>query len=128
MPAPVGVRGQGSVEYLFVVVFLVGFIVAVLVPALQESELSYAIASVRSQAVAYGAAHPDLRLTVLNYSVQDGRVLIDAQVYNRSSDSLVATPLGLKAAMVAGIHALAPSSGFDGACANTSNYEYCVIS
>lgn len=122
-------RGQGSVEYLFVVVFLVGFIVAVMVPTLQQGEISYALAGARSAAVQYTAEHPELRLTVLNYTVQGDRVLLDPKVYNRSSGFLlVAPPQEMKGLMLAGIHALAPSLGFDGTCANTSNYEYCMVS
>lgn len=120
-------RGQGSVEYLFVVVFLVGFVVAVLVPSLQEAELSYALAGMRSKAVEYEAAHPELRLTVLNYSVQDGFVRIEPKVYNRSADAYVPVPQELRDAMLSGIHALAPSLGVNGTCANTSNYEYCMV-
>ncbi len=128
MPAPLALRGQGSVEYLFVVVFLVGFIVAVMVPTLQQGEISYALAGARSAAVQYTAAHPELRLTVLNYSVQGDRVLLDPKVYNRSSGGLVAPPAEMNGLMLAGIHALAPSLGMDASCANTSNYEYCMVS
>ncbi len=123
-------RGQGSVEYLFVVVFLVGFIVAVLVPALQAAELSYAVAGARAQAVAYEANHSELRLLTINSTVlqSEGRVFLNVTVYNRSSDALVAAPQGMKDAMLAGIHRLAPNMGVDGTCANTSNYEYCFVS
>ncbi|GEM_PF-2964359 len=123
-------RGQGSVEYLFVVVFLVGFIVSVLVPALQTAEISYALAGVRAQAVGYEADHSDLRLLTINSTVlqAEGRVFFNVTVYNRSSDALVAAPQGMTDAMLAGIHRLAPNMGVSASCANTSNYEYCFVS
>ncbi len=121
-------RGQGSVEYLFVVVFLVGFIVSVLVPSLQTAEISYALAGARTGAVGYEANHSDLRLTRMNYSVDKDQVVLNLTVYDRSTDRNVVTPQGLKDAMLAGIHSLAPSYGLTGSCANTSNYQYCVVS
>ncbi len=127
--SPRRLRGQGSVEYLFVVVFLVGFIVAVLVPSLQTAEVSYALAGARAQAVAYQANHSELRLLTINSSVlqAEGRVLLNATVYNRSADAVVPAPQGLKDAMLAGIHRLAPNMGVSSSCVNTSNYEYCFV-
>jgi len=116
------------VEYLFVVVFLVGFIVAVMVPTLQQGEISYALAGARTKAIEYEAAHPQLRLTVLNYTVEGDRILLDPRVYNRSSGRSMKAPAEMKVVMLQGIHALAPSLGVDGQCANTSNYEYCMVS
>ena len=128
--SPKRLRGQGSVEYLFVVVFLVGFIVAVLVPSLQTAEISYALAGARAQAVAYEANHSELRLLTINSTVRqnEGQVLLNVTVYNRSSDALVPPPQGLKDAMLAGIHRLAPNMGVSASCVNTSNYEYCFVS
>ncbi|MDP2717426.1 MAG: hypothetical protein Q8P02_01650, partial [Candidatus Micrarchaeota archaeon] len=77
-------RGQGAVEYLIVLVFLVGFIVSVLVPSVREGEVSVALASARAGALNYTAMHPDVRLLALNYSVQGDRVTLDPQVFNAS--------------------------------------------
>ncbi|MBI5226789.1 hypothetical protein HY994_06190 [Candidatus Micrarchaeota archaeon] len=125
---PPRLRGQGSVEYLFVVVFLVGFIVAVLVPSLQTAEITYALAGARTAAVGYETNQTDIRLTRMNYSVDHDQVRLVLTVYNRSADANIAAPQGLKDAVLSGIHVLAPTYGVNGSCANTSNYEYCVVS
>lgn len=119
-------RGQGAVEYLIVLVFLVGFIVSVLVPSVREGEVSVALASARAGALNYTAAHPDVRLLALNYSVQGDRVTLEPQVYNASLGGEIAPPDGLSASMLAAIARLSPGSAADGTCAYLSNYDYCV--
>ena len=121
-----GLRGQGSVEYLFIVVFLTGFVVSILVPTLQQSEITFALAAARDGAVS-SVAGDTLRLTRLNYSVYGGEVAFRPSVYNLSSDSAVQAPPQMVAAMVSAVHRLAPSSSFNATCANTSNYQYCVL-
>ncbi len=121
-----GLRGQGSVEYLFIIVFLTGFIVSVMVPTLQQSEITFALAAARDAAVSSAAGEP-LRLTRLNYSVAGGEVAFRPSVYNVSSDSAVQAPPKMVEAMVSAVHRLAPSESFNSTCANTSNYQYCVL-
>jgi hypothetical protein len=121
-------RGQGAVEYLIVLVFLVGFIVGVLVPSVRDGEVSVALASARSGALNYSANHADIRLLTLNYSVVAAdQILLRPQVRNASSGVVLVPPAEMVASMVAAIQRLAPSGVANGSCAFLSNYDYCVV-
>ncbi|MBI4360895.1 hypothetical protein HY572_03950 [Candidatus Micrarchaeota archaeon] len=118
-------RGQGAVEYLFVIVFLVGFIVAVLVPSVRQAEISVALSSARQGFL--DASSPDARLLSLNYSVQEDTVWLDPQVINRSTGGPLALSAVLSAGMLDGVQKLSPSQTRNESCAFTSNFAYCLV-
>ncbi len=114
-------------EYLIVLVFLVGFIVGVLVPSVREAEVSVALASARAGALNYTALNPSVRLLTLNYSIAGDQVALLPQVRNVSLDADVAPPDGLVVFMVAAMQRLSPAEAHNGTCAFLSNFDYCVV-
>ncbi|MBI5036575.1 hypothetical protein HZC09_04480 [Candidatus Micrarchaeota archaeon] len=118
-------KAQASIEYLYVLVFLVGFIVAVVIPTVKEAELSIAIASVRLAITGYEAENPDYFVTTLDYSVQENKVMLKPVVRSRDDGSNVPVPDALKNKIISRLKPIAPKLGPDN-CAKASNYEYCV--
>lgn len=118
-------RGQGSVEYLFVLVFLVGFIVAVLVPSVREAEISVALSAARQGFL--DAAPGDARLLALNYSVQEETVWLDPRAVNRSTGGALVLSPELRVGVLDGIQRLSPGQARNDSCAFTSNFNYCLV-
>lgn len=105
-------------------VFLVGFIVAVVIPAVKEAELSLAVASARSAAVSFEAKNPGFSVKQIGYTVNDETVLLEPKTFY-ANGTAVKSPPELSAAILAALKN-SVASKTNVTCATAANYEYCL--
>ena len=106
-------------------VFLVGFVVAVVIPAVKEAELSVAIASARTAISHFENQNPGLFITSLNYSFTDNTVHLDPQVYVRATGVRQRMPAELGQGMLLAIQS-SVARQVNRTCATAANYNYCI--
>ena len=120
-------RAQAAVEYIFVLSLIVGFTVAVMVPASRELEFGIALAASRAALLNYAASHPEVGFASVGYTVQGRTVTLNPLVYDARTAEPTTMPDGMKADLRSALQSvLAPSRQAEGNCAQANNYEYCV--
>jgi len=75
-------RGQSSVEYVFILAVIIGFVITVMLPALRESELNIALSAARNSVQQFASKNSSLYFTTLNYSITGRIVKITPSVYS----------------------------------------------
>ena len=124
-----GIKGQSSVEYLFVLVFLVGFVIAVVLPSIKEAEMTLALASAAVGAQSFESENPQYLITEINYTVFENTVTFHPKTYLKNA-TLPTTPLaqppaGLSKKILDAVQSSVAHEK-EGACVKGANNKYCV--
>jgi len=122
-------RGQASVEYIFILAILIGFVIAVMIPALREGELNIALSAARNSAEQFATANSSLYFTSLNYSIDGTKVKIKPSVYSYYNGNVFFPPEAKLLVLNAIRKAISPSSPELTPTATSFpavNYEYFV--
>ena len=124
-----GRRGQSSMEYVFALSLILGFVVALMISGMRESEFNFATGSARAACVEWVAGNASLEMASLEI-IQDGRnVDFSPVIYYWGGGRLMKLPDDLKHAMALAIQrTAAPSSPEPPAnCFSSVNFDYCVV-
>jgi len=122
-------RGQSSVEYVFILAVIIGFVITVMLPALRESELNIALSAVRNSVQEFASKNSSLYFTSLNYSVSGRIVKITPSVYSFHDNKWFYPCNARKQALEAIRETLSPNSAELSPDANNFtavNYEYLI--
>ncbi|MFH0835358.1 MAG: hypothetical protein V1881_03365 [Candidatus Micrarchaeota archaeon] len=119
-------RAQASVEYIFVVAFLVTLAVVVLIGVLRETELNLGVGAARMAAFEEASAE-GITFTSMDYSVSNGIVSLRPKLYDAGGGNIGASEAMRQRITQRVKQVLAPYSQTENAyCVIATNYQYCA--
>lgn len=126
-----GGRGQASIEYVFILALVLGFVLALMISGMRESELNLAVGAARSACVEWTAKNPSQSVYLASMPVaQSGRSAnFTPVVYYWGGNRLTPLPDDLKKAVIAAVQkSVAPSAPLAASnCFSSVNFDYCVV-
>ena len=119
-------RAQATVEYVFIVAFLVTLVVVVLIGVLRETELNLGVGAARMAAFEEASAE-GITLTGIDYSVSHGIVTLRPLLYGPDGKPVSASE-GMRQRITMRVkQVLAPYSKTENIyCVTATNYMYCA--
>ncbi|MFH0973340.1 MAG: hypothetical protein V1817_00945 [Candidatus Micrarchaeota archaeon] len=130
-------RGQASMEYVFILALVLGFVVALMITSIRESELNMATGSARVAAVYWTAGNSSFYLASLETAQLGGGVNFSPVIYSWAGGAnggrLQTLPSDLKKQMITAVQkTVAPLSPPPATtptrnCFKSTNFEYCVV-
>ncbi|VVB67424.1 Uncharacterised protein [Candidatus Norongarragalina meridionalis] len=119
-------RAQASVEYIFIVAFLVTLAVVVMIGVLRETELNLGVGTARMAAFEQ-AGTERITLAGMDYSVSNGIVSFRPQLYDAAGQSVGASEAMRQRITMRVKQVLAPYSQTENIyCVTATNYRYCA--
>ena len=126
-------RGQASMEYVFILSLVLGFVVALMITGIRESELNMATGSARAAAVYWTAGNSSFYLTSLNHIQSWRSVNFSPVIYSwaggTNNGRLQPLPSDLKKQMITAVQKtvapLAPTPATY--CFQSTNFDYCIV-
>ncbi len=128
-PSPRRRRGQSSMEYVFALSLILGFVIALMISGMRESEFNFVTGSARAACAEWVAGNGSLELTSLEIAQNGRSVNFTPVIYYWGGGRLLTLPTELKhAAALAIQRTSAPSSPEPPLnCFSSVNYDYCVV-
>ncbi len=123
-------RGQASVEYVVLMIFLLGFIIMAALPVVRENELNQAVAAAREATIEYAALNPDVYSTGVAYSGEEtGTVTLSLKLFSFKDNAQVTPiPQPLQFLAVERIRIAVNGVKIIGRdCVEAASFDYCVV-
>ncbi|PIT85735.1 hypothetical protein COU36_01585 [Candidatus Micrarchaeota archaeon CG10_big_fil_rev_8_21_14_0_10_59_7] len=119
-------RAQTSVEYVFIVAFIVTLAVVVMITVLRETELNMAVGAARMAAFEEASAE-GITLAEMDYSVSHGIVSLTPRLYGADGGAVPASEAVRQRITQRVKQVLAPYSQTENVyCVTATNYMYCA--
>ncbi|MEM0475344.1 MAG: hypothetical protein QW343_00950 [Candidatus Norongarragalinales archaeon] len=128
-------RGQSSVEYVFILALVLGFVLALMISGMRESELNLATGAARAAALEWLAPNSSVFLASLEITRSGRSVNFTPTVFywsgGRDGGRVATTPPEFKAFVIAAVQrSTAPGSPPlqpQATCFSSTNFDYCVM-